>query len=253
MRNAVLHLISNKSGDFGSAALPANSFYTPHIPTAAEQFVRSALLINDSNYHLVNSMLAVYAFPEILSDFRESSRTFDFKELQSNIVTIDGAAYANTTTENFNILNVPNSFVSTNYFNWQFKYQDYENLVFIGCDSSFTIPYTLTEVIQDSVTYRIISAEWPAVSGIRGGFSLAPDVSWSTGTSFSLTVYPAVFPYEATVNYINNFSETATLLTNTGLARNYYNAQSAIEKYATLMLALADTDKNNPQLTSACK
>jgi hypothetical protein len=252
MRNAVLHLITNKSGNFGSLVLPENSFYTPHTETAEETFIRSKLLINDSNYHLVNSMLAVYAFPEILSDFRETSRTFDFKDLQRNTVTISGATYANTATENFNIVNVPATFPSTSYFNWTIQYQDYENLVFIGCGGSYTIPYTLTETVQDAVTYRIISAEWPAVSGIKGGFSLDPSTDWSTGNSFSLTVYPAVFPYEAAVNYVNKFSETATILTNTGLARNYYNAQSYIEKYATLMLALANPEKNNPKTESDC-
>jgi len=252
MRNAVLHLITNKSGDFGSSVLPENSFYAPHTPTEAEAFIRSRLLINDSNYHLVNSMLAVYAFPEILSDFRETSRTFDFKDLQKNVVSIAGASYANTPTENFNIVNVPDTFPSASYFNWTIKYQDYENLVFIGCDTSYTIPYTLTETVQDAITYRIISADWPVVTGIKGGFSLDPSTDWSTGNSFSLTVYPAIFPYEAAINYVNKFAETATLLTNTGLARNYYNAQSYIEKYATLMLALADADNNNPKVASTC-
>ena len=253
MRNAVLHLITNKSGGFGSTVLPENSFYAPHTPTEAEAFVRSKLLINDSNYHLINSLLSVYAFPEILSDFRETSRTFDFKNLQRNIVTISGATYANTANENFNIVNIPTTFPSVNYFNWQIKYQDYENLVFIGCDTSYTVPYTITETTQDAVTYRIVSADWPEVSGIKGGFSLDASTDWSYGNSFSLTVYPAVFPYEAAINYINNFAQTATLLTNTGLARNYYNAQSYIEKYATLMLALADADKHNPKIVSNCK
>jgi len=253
MRNAVLHLITNKSGDFGSPVLPPNSFYTPHTPTAAAEFIRARLLINDSNYHLVNSMLAVYAFPEILSDFRETSRTFDFKDLQTNAVTISGATYANTTTENFNIVNVPYTFTSLNYFNWKLEYRDYENLVFIGCDTSYTVPYTLTTTTQGADTYRILSAEWPAVSGIRGGFTLDPAADWSTGSSISLTVYPAVFPYEAAINYVNIFSQTSTILNNTGLARNYYNSQSYIEKYATLMLALADVDNNNPKIVSDCK
>jgi hypothetical protein len=253
MRNAVLHLITNKSGDFGSPVLPPNSFYIPHAPTAAAEFIRSRLLINESNYHLVNSMLAVYAFPEILSDFRETGRTYDFKDLQTNAVTITGASYANTATENFNIVNVPDTFPSLNYFNWKLEYRDYENLVFIGCDTSYTIPYTLTTTTQNAVTYLILSAEWPAVSGIRGGFYLNPAVGWNTGISISLTVYPAVFPYEAAINYVNRFAETSTILNNTGLARNYYNAQSYIEKYATLMLALADVDNNNPKIVSDCK
>ena len=253
MRDAVLHLITNKAGDFGSSVLPENSFYTPHTPTEAESFVRSKLLINDSIYHMVNSMLAVYAFPEILSDFRETSRTFDFKNLQKNTVTISGASYANTASENFNIVNIPNSFPSVNYFNWQIKYQDYQYLVFSGCDANYTIPYTLTETTQDAASYRIISADWPLESGIKGGFSLDPATDWSFGNSFSLTVYPTVFPYESAINYINKFADTATLLTNTGLSRNYYNAQSYIEKYAILMLALADADKHNPKTESDCK
>jgi hypothetical protein len=253
MRNAVLHLITNQSGFAGSEVFPINSFYVPHTPNAAEEFIRSRLLINESNYHLTNSMLAVYAFPEILADFRESSITFSFKELQRNTVTISGASYVNTPTENFNILNVPNTYPSSNYFNWTIKYQDYENLVFVGCDSAYTIPYTLTETMQGATAYRIISAAWPAVAGIRGGFALDATTDWSTGNSFSLNVYPAIFPYEAAINYINNFAETSTLLNNTGLARNYYNAQSYIEKYATLMLALADADKNNPKTASDCK
>lgn len=253
MRNAVLHLITNKSGNFGSSVLPANSFYAPHTPSEAEAFVRSRLLINDSNYHLVNSMLAVYSFPEILSDFRETSRTFDIKNLQRNTVTISGASYANTATENFNIVNIPDTFPSLNYFNWQVKCQDSDNLVFIGCDTSYTIPYTLTETTQDAVTHRIVSANWPTVSGIRGGFDLDASTDWSFGNSFSLTVYPAEFPYEAAIIYINRFAATATLLTNAGLARNYYNAQSYIEKYATIMLALANTDINNPKVLSDCK
>lgn len=250
MRNAVLHLISNKAGNFGSTALPTNSSFTPFTPTAEETFVRNKLFINDSVYHLVNSILSVYAFPEILADFRETSRTFNFHSLQKNKVTISGATYANTETDNFNILNIPTSFPTPNYFSWQIKYQDYENLVITGCDTNFTVAYTLTEVTQDT-TYRVLSADWPSVTGIKGGFALDADTDWSYGTAISLTVYPAIFPYEAAINYINKFSETSTLLTNTGLSRNYYNAQSYIEKYATLMLALANPGVRNPA-SSTC-
>ena len=84
-------------------------------------------------------------------------------------------------------------------------------------------------------------------------FSLDATTDWSYGNSFSLSVYPAEFPYDEAIKYVNKFAETATLLTDAGLARNYYNAQSYIEKYATLMLALANPDKNNPKVVSDCK
>lgn len=253
MRNAVLHLISNKSGDFNSSLFPENSFYTPQVTTPEEDFIRTKLFINDSNYHLVNSMLAVYAFPEILMEFRESATTYDFKDLQQNIVTITGANYANTSTENFNIVNIPDKFPTPNYFNWQVKYQDSGHAVFSGCDSSISIPCSLTSTTQGSTAYNILTADWPAQAGIKGGFALDTNTSWSYGTSFSLYVYPAVFPYEAAIAYINKFSEVSTVLNNTGLSRNYYNAQSAIEKYATLMLAIANPAVKNPATTSSCK
>lgn len=252
MRNAVLHLLTNKVGGFNSSVLPTNSFYKPYKPTAAETFVRDKLLINSTNYHLANSMLAVYSFQEIYSEFRESSTTFSIKDLQENKVTISGASYANTSTENFNIVNIPTSFPSVNYFNWQIKYQDFDNLIFVGCDTTAVIPYELTETTQDGNTYRIITADWPAVAGIKGGFSLDPETDWSLGNSFSLTVYPAVFPYGAAVAYINDFAETATILNTSGLARNFYNAQTDIEKYATLMLALANPALRNPAPEQNC-
>lgn len=252
MRNAVLHLISNKSGGFASPALPPYSAYTPYQATADEDFIRSKLRINDSNYHLINSMLAVYSFSEIYSEFRETSRTFQIKDLQTNSVTISGASYANTETENFNIVNIPTSFPSVNYFNWQIQYQDLENLNFIGCDISVTVPYTLTTVTQDTTTYRLLTAEWPAVAGIKGGFALDSNLSWSTGNSFSLTVYPCSFPYAAAVSYIEKYAQTASVLNAAGLARNYYNAQTSIEKYATLMLALANPALRNPATSANC-
>lgn len=253
MRNAVLHLISNKSGDFNSEVFPENSFFTPHPVSPEESFIRSKLFINDSNYHLVNSMLAVYSFPEILLEFRETSRTYDFKFLQHNYVSVIGATYANTATENFNLVNIPTTFPTPAYFNWEIRYQDYNNLIFAGCDTTVSIPYTLTTTTQDSNTYRILTADWPSQAGIKGGFALDSNLDWSYGNSISLYVYPAAFPYDAAIAYISKFSEVSAVLNATGLSRNFYNAQSAIEKYATLMLAIANPSVKNPAQSSSCK
>jgi hypothetical protein len=253
MRDAVLHLISNKSGSFNIPCFPAYSDYTPYEPTAQETVLRDKLLINMSSYHLINSMLAVYSFSDILSDFRESSRTFNFNDLPISALSITNATYANTETENFNIVNVPNTFPSANYFNWSIKCQDSEFLIFSGCDISVTIPYTLDNVTQDAVSYRILTAGWPTIAGIKGGFALDPSLTWSFGDQITLTVPPVTFPYDKAIDYINILPETAQVLSTAGLARNYYNAQSDIEKYALLMLAISRPDLRNPASQPNCK
>jgi hypothetical protein len=252
MRDAVLHLISNKSNGFNVPCFPVYSSFTPYTATAQETVLRDKLFINSSNYHLINSLLAVYSFIDILSEFRETSRTFNFSDLPTGEVSIVNATYGNTDTVNFNILNIPNSFPSPNYFNWEIKYQDDAFIVLHCCDTVSTIPYTLTSVTQNSTTYRLLTADWPVVTGIKGGFILDPALSWSYGNSITLTVPPVVFPYEQAIKLVDKLAETAHVLNGSGLARNYYNAQSYIEKYALLMLAIARPDLRNPKIVTVC-
>lgn len=252
MRDAVLHLISNKSNGFNVPCFPAYSSYTPYTPTEQESVIRDKLFINSSSYHLINSMLAVYSFTDILSEFRETSRTFNFIDLPVTEVSITNATYGNTDTVNFNILNIPNSFPTPNYFNWEIRYQDDEFIVLSCCDTVYTIPYTLTSVTQNSTTYRLLTSDWPEVTGIKGGFILDSTLSWSYGNKITLTVPPVIFPYEQAIKLADKLSETAHVLNNSGLARNYYNAQSSIEKYALLMLAISRPDLRNPKSNSSC-
>jgi hypothetical protein len=252
MRDAVLHLISNKSGGFNIPCFPAYSDYTPYDPAAEETVIREKLLINMSSYHLINSILAVYSFSDILSEFRETSRTFNFNNLPIAELSVTNATYANTETENFNIVNVPTTFPSANYFNWSIKCQDSEFLIFTGCDTSVTISYNLENVTQNAVSYRLLTADWPAAAGIKGGFALDPSLVWSYGDQITLSVPPVMFPYDKAIEYVNKLPETPKVLNNSGLARNYYNAQSDIEKYALLMLAIARPDIRNPAIKQNC-
>lgn len=252
MRDAVLHLISNKNNGFNIPCFPSYSSFTPYTPTAQETTLREKLFINDSSYHLINSMLAVYSFSDILSEFRETSRTFNFTDLPVSEVIITNATYGNSETTNFNILNIPTSFPTPNYFNWEIRYQDDEFIVLVYCDTATTIPYTLETITQNSVDYRLLTAEWPEVTGIKGGFILDSTLSWSYGNSITMVVPPVVFPYEHAIKYVDKLSETSHILNSAGLSRNYYNAQSYIEKYATLMLALARPDLRNPKTATNC-
>lgn len=238
MRNAVLHLVSNQSG-FNIPFLPEVSSYVPYTTTPAEDRIRSLLHINTSAYHLISSLISVYSFSEILAEFNETIRTFDFHNLLPTELHITGATYANTESENFNILPKPVSFPSPSYYNWTVQYADEDSLLLIACDSRFVVPYALSTVVEDSETYRVLSGEWPAVTGIKGGFALDDTTAWVPGGSFTLIVPPISFPYDKAVAVVSRLSELPGVLNKAGLARNFYNARSDIEKYALIMLALA--------------
>lgn len=246
MRNAVLHLLTNKANDFGIVGLPVRSSYTPFIPSAEEDVVRSALHINTAPYYLINSLTAVYTFNDILSEFRETECTFKLHALPYPKISITNATYANTTAHNFSINNIPTSFPSPNYFTWVIEYNDLDTLVVRGGDKRITVPYILDSVVDGDNTYAVLSADWPAELGLQGALALNAGVYWSAGATISMSVPPVLFPYNHAINKVIVLPATHVLLTAAGLSRNFYNAQSYIEKYALLMLALAQPAIRNP-------
>lgn len=237
MRNAVLHLITNKSDNFGISGLPTISTFKPYVPTAAETAIREALLINSGSYYLTNSLAAVYAFPDILSEFKETDSTFLLHNIIANELIITNASYYNTATSNFNITHDPVTFPGVNYFNWYVAYNNNNVLNIRYANKNAVVPYTLTD--------RVLTVEWPTDSGIRGALQLDTDFVWASGAQVSLYVPPVSYPFTAAVNIASNLPGTASVLNNSGLARNYFNAQSGVEKYALLMLAMARPDLRN--------
>lgn len=245
MRNAVLHLITNKSGDFGSSLLPSYSSYVPHTPSAAEQAIRTALKINDGLYYLLNSMTAVYAFPCVLADFNETETTFRLSDFNSDPLQIVNASYYNTTSSNFSLKLKPTTFPESNYFNWVVSYNDSSTLNFYCCNQAFTVAYTLS-LADDGA--QVISADWPSVSGMGGGLKLPAGQTWASDYTINIYAPPITFPYEAAVAKASQLPGTANILSEAGVARNFANAQSAIEKYALLMLAISRPELRNPYI-----
>ncbi len=247
MRNAVLHLITNKKNNFGLEGLPTTSNYTPFVPTEAEDKIREALFINSSAYHLVNSLTAAYTFEEILAEFNESERTYELYALPRISLTVTGASYANTSEQNFNVAFNPDFFIKPNNLNWSIKYNTTETLDLNYAGKITSLPYTVD-------SNKILSAEWPADSGIKGGFQIPADKEWSLGSlsTIAMTVPPISFPYSETIDFLKRFysSYLYTLLNEYGLSRNFLNAQSGIEQYALVLLALAKPGIRNPKVSS---
>lgn len=240
MRNAVLHLITNKSDSFGSELLPMQSRYVPHSTTAEEDRIRTALLLNTSTYHLHHSLVAVYAFPDILQAFKETESTFLLNTFLPAPLVITNASYYNTQTEPFNIVYNPSVFLpatTTGMYSWTIKYVSNDTL-------ELDLGYK-TIIVPCIVTSDIITATWPAESGIKGAFQMDSEYTWTTGYTIYLSVPPVSFNYTTAVQHISSYTELHKLISGAGLARNFFSAQSDIEKYAIVMLALGRPDLYN--------
>jgi len=243
MINAVLHLVTNKGGNFGSSLLPSYSNFTPYTEESYETIVRQALMINSGLYYLINSLISVYSFPDILSEFNETGKTFYLKDFRLSPVYISNAEYCNTQTDNFNILAVPDILPKNqNYFNCNVSYVSNTELSLSYKNKAVNISYEKSTGSDNRV---IVAGEWPVDSGIKGAFKLPSGESWKAGYNINIFSQPIIYPYAEAVNEINKLSATPQLLANAGVARNYYNAQTSIEKYALLMLALANPKKRN--------
>lgn len=245
MRNAVLHLITNKSGNFGLDLLPATSSFVPYTPSPQETDIRNALFINSSPYYLVNSLIAAYSFEDILDEFNESSRTFELHNLPKSNLQITNATYANTPTTNFNVAYSPSIFPRPENMTWTITYNDGTNLDLLYAGQLASIPYTVLDG-------DVVTAEWPEDSGIRGGFKLNAGLSWCHGTVITLNVPPISFPYYNAVKYLQRYNSTSLyhVLNISGLSRNFVNAQSGIEQYALIMLGISNPGIRNPKIAS---
>lgn len=248
MRNAVLHLITNKKDNFNLDGLPTSSNYTPFVPTESETKIRDALFINSSPYYLINSLVAAYTFEEILAEFNESERTYELYALPKMPLILSGASYANTADQNFNIAFKPSSFIKPVNLNWSIKYNTEQTLDLQYAGNFVSLNYSID-------ANKVLSADWPSDSGIRGGFKIPEDKEWSIGSlsTISIVVPPVSFPFDAAISYLKRFhsNDLYKLLNEYGLSRNFLNAQSSIEQYALILLALAKPGIRNPK-SSAC-
>ena len=247
MRNAVLHLITNKKDNFGLDGLPTISNYVPFTASEAESKIREALCINNSSYHLINSLVAAYAFEEILAEFSESERTYELYALPRLSLIVNGASYANTNAQNFNIAFSPDFFIKPSNLNWSIKYNTSELLDLKYAGKFATVPFSID-------SNKILSADWPIDSGIKGGFKIPENKEWSLGSLSEITmvVPPIIFPYTEAVNYLKRFYSNSlyALLNESGLSRNFMNAQSGIEQYALVLLSLAKPGLRNPKVSN---
>lgn len=234
MRNSVLHLVTNRNDGFASAVFPASEEYTPHSETDLEAEIRTFLQFDrkDTDYFILGPIMAVYAFPDILQEFKEDIRTFNFSDIRHPDDQTGGCALVGTQRAPLFIHRVPAEWPVQ--MDWKISYVD-----------GRTLKITLGTVYKQLVKYRksgvYLYVDWPSELGINAAIEL-PSETWASGSEVFIHHTPVEYPYALVVDKLTKKNAVTHLLTTRGLMAHFYAAQSAIEKMAVITLAFS-----NPQ------
>jgi hypothetical protein len=232
MMNEVIHLITNRSGDFHHPSMASIVGYTPHTETTDEASLRQFLKLKDTStdYYVIGAIMAVYAFPAIAQEFKEQGRTFDVTLWRKDQDVFYPGTLVNSRQDAFNVHRVPSEFPVA--FEWRMSYLDAQTmLIQLG-----TVRYAVPVRVAAGKLY----VEWPEELGIQGAISLDEE-DWSTTTVLTMLHTPVGFPYTALASQLANREDARRILTGRGYMKHFYAAQSSIEKCAITYTALAGT------------
>lgn len=234
MQNAVLHLLTNRAGDFGSTIFPNSSVYTPHSESKVEESIRSLLKLRtgDSPYFLINIMGAIYAFPEIFAEFKETNTSFQFSDYVRPPNTVSGGSIVSMYGKTVSYSRIPNQYPID--FEITISYKDSEKVRIIIDDVEHEANYTIR---GDG----FMDIDWPEISGLSG--IVQPNTSWNVGSLIRVYHQPVSYPYKAVVDCVLKNTDYISYISSTGLLKNMYSAQTDLEKVAILGLVISNTQK----------
>lgn len=233
MRNAVLHLLSNKADGFRSPIFPESSDFVPVVETEAQAKIREFFKLQhpDSDYYLMGAMTAVYAYPDILSDFQETDMTFRLSDWRRDPDWITGGTYAHAQGQ-FYLHYSPDQWPAP--LTWVITYLDDTTLSIRAGDRRYIVKYHTS-------SSDVLYPEWPEALGIRGGIDL--DSTWASSSVVEIGHTPTAYPYDVVVDKLDTMNETFLVLEDEDLTQQYFTAQASIEKVAVVLLALANPSK----------
>jgi hypothetical protein len=234
MTNAVLHLVTNRAGNFHHPSLASAVSFSPRAETEDEQSLRTFLQLRDTttDYYVLGALNSIYAFPEILAEFGETQRTFNLSRWRKDSDTFYPGKFVNTNAHVFSVQRVPNEFPVD--MEWLLSRVDSQTLKIQLASHTYYASARLSN--------NILYVEWPEELGIQGAIQL--DGEWNASTLMHLYHTPVGFPYSKIVEYVVHRDDARRLMTGRGYMSHFFSAQSDIEKCALLYTALAAPTSN---------
>jgi len=229
MINQIIHLVTNRSGDFHHPSLASAADYVPHVEPADEASLREFLHLKDidTDYYIIGALTSIYAFPELVGEFNETDRNFDLSLWKPDDDAFSPGDLDNSSCCIFNIHRVPTEYPVVTQ--WDMSYLDATSLL-IQLGTKRWVAR-----VRESATKLYV--DWPAELGLQGAVEL--DGAWTTGYKMTLLHTPSGFPYEELARQIANREDARRILTDRGYMPYFFAAQSDLEKCAILYTALA--------------
>lgn len=227
MIDKILHAVTNRS-DFSSSGLRSVSGFTPITPAPAAETVMRLLCLDYStnDYYVQGALAAIDAFPAIREAFREGDRSYALSEFQRPPDTFTGVTPRSGAQGPWELHHPPKVFPVT--FEAQLSFLDSNQMGVSWDGASFPVPC--------SVSDNTIFPDWPEDLGVVGALELLQ--AWGPGFRGTLSHVPTSFPYRAAVELLDLNTDKNELLLHAGLIEHYSFAADALEKFATVLLAV---------------
>lgn len=234
MQDSVLHLLTNRSVDFGNIIFPTLSSYVAHEESEVESDIRTFLKLRsgDPAYYILGAISAIHAFPEVYEEFKETDFTYELVNYRRPADSVVGGEFKNAYGKIYSISRRAFSFPVS--FTIVVHYKDNAQVRIEIGDESYDVDYWVRNVYD-------LDIAWPKESGISG--ILTPYSAWEQGSYVSISNQPISYPYEAVAAEVLKNTDYIRFLSETSLLKNLYSAQSSIEKVAILALAISNPNK----------
>ena len=230
MINALIHLITNRAGNFHHPSLASATAYEPHREPTAEATLRDFLQLRntDTDYYVIGALTSVYAFPALVREFGEDGRTFDLTSWRKDDDVFYPGEMVNSRRDAFTVHRTPTEFPVVS--EWKLSFLDAQTmLIQVGVHR-----YNVSVRKSASTLY----VDWPVELGIQGAIELSGG-TWDSTVTMTLIHTPTGFPYDVLAAQLANREDARHILTERGDMSYFYSAQSAIEKCAITYTALA--------------
>lgn len=228
MINAVLKAITNRATGFTHPALNTSGFM-PARETPAAAAVRDFLQLRSGvdDYHVLNALQTINAFPEITRLLGEDATTYQLEVLFHETNTITGALMI--ADEKGPPLFQPTAL--------EFPPARSISLEAISPTHGRLTYGSRVWVIPVRSAGADIFPAWPVELGLRGGIRLSS--TWNTGVTFQAQLTPVRYPFDLVSEALMSSNDMHALLYERSLAQAFIFAGSSEERLAIVLLALA--------------
>ena len=234
--NEILKYVTNRNSFVSPClALPSGDlFYPATVDPWAAIRAQLGLDVTTTDYHVLGVLSALYSFPYLTAEFKETQRSFELWDISVPADTYQGVVLVPAQDGTPNLRRTAGASFDP-VMSFSFLEDGYMSAVVDGV--RYAVP-----VLSFGSRLRVLDSAFPVE--ITGELQMTGSNAWGPLFAAFITHYPA-FPYAQIVTAIETTQTHAALLLDTDLTNPYIFAESPAEKIAVIAAALGLTNRQN--------